>query len=240
MLAAYTVPKGPVNFLPPAFTGPLGTVWQPQPAAAPNTALPRAISAGSAAPATPVEKSNTHATTTNRIMSPLLTRLAVSSFHRSGGRVFVSRPAGPGPGRPRRQPLRRDRDLVEEEVERGVELEPGDLLGAGGVLHRVVHEDPRRVLHHQLLDLSIEIPTLLQIRDAARLGQQLVHLGVVVGPATKTTLAVDGEAQHRRRIAGVQHERHRRHVCVLAEALAVVVQVRAPLEGLDGGLHADR
>ena len=43
MFEAYTVPNGPSYLRPPALRGCFGAVWQPQPAAAPNTYLPRAI-----------------------------------------------------------------------------------------------------------------------------------------------------------------------------------------------------
>ena len=44
MLEEYTVPNGPSYLRPPAFrTPPLGSVWQPQPAAAPKMYFPRAI-----------------------------------------------------------------------------------------------------------------------------------------------------------------------------------------------------
>src|SRR5215468_5342741 len=46
MLLEYTVPNGPSYRRPPAFTGSLILVWQPQPPVAPKTYLPRAISAG--------------------------------------------------------------------------------------------------------------------------------------------------------------------------------------------------
>src|SRR5262245_32764365 len=44
MFVEYTVPNGPSYLRPPAFSGApfLGSVWQPQPAAAPNTYFPRA------------------------------------------------------------------------------------------------------------------------------------------------------------------------------------------------------
>src|SRR5580765_705857 len=47
ILVAYTVPKGPSYFRPPAFSAVAalsGSVWHPQPAATPKTYLPRAIS----------------------------------------------------------------------------------------------------------------------------------------------------------------------------------------------------
>src|SRR5262245_31983460 len=46
MLLEYTVPNGPSYRRPPALTGSFGLVWQPQPPVAPNTDLPRSISAG--------------------------------------------------------------------------------------------------------------------------------------------------------------------------------------------------
>src|SRR5262245_38708456 len=51
MLLEYTLPNGASYFLPPAFAGPFGTVWQPQPPVAPKMYFPRAISSGVAAKA---------------------------------------------------------------------------------------------------------------------------------------------------------------------------------------------
>src|SRR5436190_2079872 len=74
MFVAYTVPKGPSNFLPPALGWPLGSVWQPQPPAAPKMYLPRVTSAGSAAKAAPAHQVTRQVTRRSRRTAVILTQ----------------------------------------------------------------------------------------------------------------------------------------------------------------------
>src|SRR6266849_3271453 len=74
MFVAYTVPKGPSNFLPPALGWPLGSVWQPQPPAAPKMYLPRVTSAGSAATAAPAHQVTRQVARRSRRTAVILTQ----------------------------------------------------------------------------------------------------------------------------------------------------------------------
>src|SRR5882672_1789404 len=74
MFVAYTVPKGPSNFLPPALGWPLGSLWQPQPPAAPKMNLPRVISDGSAAKAAPAHQVTRQVTRRSRRTAAILTQ----------------------------------------------------------------------------------------------------------------------------------------------------------------------
>src|SRR5882672_2858376 len=106
MFVAYTVPKGPSNFLPPVLGWPLGSVWQPQPPAAPKMYLPRVISDGSAAKAAPAHQVTRQVTRRSRRTAAILTQsprhgfpLPSSSSRRLaavGGVVLLLVPEHPG------------------------------------------------------------------------------------------------------------------------------------------------
>src|SRR5439155_1010395 len=62
------------NFLPPALGWPLGSVWQPQPPAAPKMYLPRVTSAGSAAKAAPAHQVTRQVARRSRRTAVILTQ----------------------------------------------------------------------------------------------------------------------------------------------------------------------
>src|SRR5713101_3087604 len=106
MFVAYTVPKGPSNFLPPALGWPLGSVWHPQPPVAPKMYLPRATSAGSAAKTAPAHQVARQVAKRSRCTAIILTqgpgcRFPLPSrlsrgFAAIGGVILLLVPLNPG------------------------------------------------------------------------------------------------------------------------------------------------
>src|SRR5207247_11179387 len=73
-----------------------------------------------------------------------------------------------------------DPDLVEEDVERRVQLEVVHLRRDRGVLDLVVDEEPWKVFRHLLLDLLVDLASLALVGRCDRLSEQLIDLCYIV------------------------------------------------------------
>src|SRR5688572_13229831 len=71
-----------------------------------------------------------------------------------------------------------DRDRHHAQVEARMQFEALHALAERGRLHLVVDEDPRRIVHQELLRVAVQLGALVLIRRQPRLVQQLVELGV--------------------------------------------------------------
>src|SRR6185503_20372091 len=93
-----------------------------------------------------------------------------------------------------------DPDLVEENVERGVQLEVVHLCRDRGVLDLVVDEEPWKVFRHLLLDLMVELASLSLVGRCDRLAEQLIDLGALVAARVEPVRRRGGAVCHETKV----------------------------------------